>query len=271
MYSSNQWDNDTMQQNNNLDNIYYDHGYEYNRPQICYELNESTTFSRASLILGILAIILCCCFGWALGTLGIIFGSMGIIKEPRGVKIAIAGIIISLISVIPSAIFTPITCVNIRDNIFEDEYKEYKEDDDDEHLWGTQGRCKDNSVMYFNTDSTFEWLLEEGDYENIKSGTFELKFGDSALSWLVDEHPEYGITQEELEELWKMNNSGDVISDLYTRENLTVLILNVEVAKVDGVQQNTETYTVYYSGHSNKNGFDGANLNTFNYITITFE
>ena len=265
---------------------YYNGQPQYNMGM---QQNNKKGLSIASLILGIISVTLCCCFGWLPGLIGIILGIIGILKEPKGRVMAIIGIILSTLALIMSLLVGVLDLddafmkgfeeeySNIHDasNIIKEELSQSVEENggdasilyDDEHFWGSKYVGSDESAIYFYEDGTFEWFLYDKDYDNIKTGTYEVMFGYDARDWLVDEHPEYGITQDELKDYWSRNAD----SDLYRRENLTVLVLNTEVSKYGGEQQNDKPYTVNYYGYSNEVGFDGVNLSTFNYMTLYTE
>lgn len=286
MDNNNQWHqqpyNNGMQQNYNMGaqqtynmNMQTQYGVQYQR--------DKKGLSVAALVIGILSIILCCCLGWLPGLIGIIIAIIALVKEPKGKGMAITGLILSIVSLGISILCMFITLDdNIKDTIkygsgprydIEDDYEyEYNDDYDedyddnikDEHFWGSKYTSSDDSVIYFYSDGTFEWFLTDYDYDNVKTGTYEVMFGEDAREWIVEDHTEYGVTNAELLDYWDRNSD----SDLYTKENLTILILTTDVAKMDGEQQNDKPYTVNYYGYSNELGFDGVNLSTFNYMTL---
>ena len=64
-------------------------------------------FAVTSLVLGIVAVVLCCCgLGYICAPLSIIFGIISLVKRRGGKGMAITGIILSSITVIVLAIFT---------------------------------------------------------------------------------------------------------------------------------------------------------------------
>ena len=234
--------------------------------------NNKKGLSITALIIGILSITLCCCFGWIPGLIGTVVAIIALAKEPRGRVMATIGLILSVVSIVMSMV-----CMLIDTSSFTDAFKEGFEsgysagadlfDDEDEHFWGSKYTGSDDSVIYFYSDDSFEWFLTDYDYDNLKTGEYDVIFGEAAVEWLTEDHTEYGVTMDELEEYWDMNSD----SDLYKKENLTILTLTTEIATMDGEQQNDEPYTVFYYGYSNEEGFDGVNLNTFNYMTLYTE
>ncbi len=64
-------------------------------------------FAVTSLVLGIVAVVLCCCgLGYICAPLSIIFGIISLVKRRGGKGMAITGIILSSITIIVLAIFT---------------------------------------------------------------------------------------------------------------------------------------------------------------------
>ncbi|MBE6862280.1 MAG: DUF4190 domain-containing protein [Ruminococcus sp.] len=64
-------------------------------------------FAVTSLVLGIVALVLCCCgLGYICAPLSIIFGIISLAKRRGGTGMAITGIILSAITIIVLAIFT---------------------------------------------------------------------------------------------------------------------------------------------------------------------
>ena len=77
------------------------YGQMYNNGNGFQQPDEGIGFSIASMILGILAILLACCFyplAFLLAVLGLIFGGVGL-KKGVGKGMAVTGIILSIISV----------------------------------------------------------------------------------------------------------------------------------------------------------------------------
>lgn len=95
----------------------------------------------------------------------------------------------------------------------------------EDHFWGHVYSCSDDSIIYFYDDGTFEWFITDQDYNNVGAGTYETRFGRHARNYLVYEHPEYGVTEEELDAYYA-RNAGDTF---YCEENLTTLTLTTEI------------------------------------------
>lgn len=298
MDNNNQWQQQPNMQQNPY-NMGVQQPYGMGAPQygvpiqqpynIGMQMNTKKGFSIASLILGIVSITLCCCFGLVPGLIGVILGIIGLVKEPIGKVMATIGIALSSLAIL---LCIAVGALNL-DDAFMKGFKEgYENGDDtanilmekleqsleengtdasdlysDEHFWGSKYTGSDGSVIYFYEDGTFDWFLTDMDYDNVKTGTYEVIFGDDAEEWLTEDHTEYGVTQKELTDYWDRNSD----SDLYKKENLTILILTTEVSMMDGEQQNDKPYTVDYYGYSNEVGFDGVNLKTFNYCTLYTE
>lgn len=64
-------------------------------------MNNNDGMAIASMILGILSIVFCCCYGWIsipLAIIGIILGAVCLSKNTSGRGMAIAGIVTSIIA-----------------------------------------------------------------------------------------------------------------------------------------------------------------------------
>lgn len=236
---------------------------QWQQPYGVQQQNNKKGLSIAAFIIGILSVVLCFCFGWIPGVIGFVMAIIALVKEPRGKGFSITGLILSIIGSLLSLFCMFINFSGIMADVLNDLRYEIKVADD--HFWGSRYVGSDDSVIYFYEDNTFDWFLTDSDYDNVKSGEYEVIFGKEARKWMVYEHPEYGVTDKELDDYYERNAD----SDFYTEENLTVLILTTEIAKMDGEKQNEEPYTVYYYGYSNELGFDGVNLSTFNYMILT--
>lgn len=250
----------------------------------------------ASLILGIVGLTICCCLGIIPGIIGLILGIIAVSsKQQDGKGMAIGGIITSALAILVNIILI-VALVNDEDfqegfrqgfeesyydqtgehssfyegdDYYSDDYYDWDAYDDystfsGDHFWGTNYTCDDGSTIYFFSDGTFSWYLDAEDWsDNVSSGTYTVVFGDDARELLTTDLAEYGVTAEELDD-FHARNAG---SDLYNEENLTVLILNTDHVLIDG-EYNTDSYTTYYYGYSNEDGFDGANMDTANYVTF---
>lgn len=121
--------------------------------------------------------------------------------------------------------------------------------------WGYKYISSDGSVMYCYDTGEFYWFRYDNDYNNLNTGSYTVINGEAARNWLIYEHPEYGVTAQELDDYdARVNPTGE----------LTILILNSESVVKDGQPSDKTPYTTYYFGYSDRNGFDGANLNTLN-------
>lgn len=58
----------------------------------------------ASLVLGIIGLITCCCYGGIIGIVGLVLGIMVLVLKMDGRNIAIAGIIVSALSILGTVV-----------------------------------------------------------------------------------------------------------------------------------------------------------------------
>lgn len=70
--------------------------YAYN-PQPANNNSEKKGLAIASLVLGIVSLTICCCFGWLPGIIGAILGIVALVKQHGGRGMAIAGLITSIL------------------------------------------------------------------------------------------------------------------------------------------------------------------------------
>ena len=261
-----------------------------------------------SMVLGIISLTICCCFGGVIpAVVGLILGIVSLAKKRGGKGMAIAGVIMNAIGLvwgIIMVIYFAAVAVVMADAVgteggmqefleafeeeYYDEYGEYYEVDTLEeafdidlnlehedgtsenvletldHDWSEAYTLSDDSTIYFYSSGSFDWYLDEENSDDVKRGTFELYFGQDAWDYLVDTIPEYGITDEELEDYME-RNEGD---DFYNLDNLTVLVLNENFLYYDG-ELSTETYVAYYYGFSDAEYYDALSLGTGNYVEFT--
>lgn len=262
--NSNQWNQ--QQYNNGMQyNMNMQQPYSTNMQQQYYNINTVQNSSKAlaivALILSIMSVTVCCCAGWIPGLVGLILGIIVLATKRNGQGIAIVSIVISIIGIILGII---IGITGIVQDVTDRAIVGF-DSTTSEHFWGSRYKCSDDSVIEFTKSHEFVWKLSEEDSNNVKSGTYKIYFGDDAIDFLVDEHPEYGITEDELNDFFERNSD----SDFYTKENLTILQLDNTYVKIDGEVQDVEYTTVYY-GYSNEEGFDAANAQTYNYVTFYY-
>ncbi len=134
-------------------------------------------FAVTSLVLGIVAVVLCCCgLGYICAPLSIIFGIISLVKRRGGKGMAITGIILSSITVIVLAIFTVLYGALMKEIIkfsteapqiieqyeetgeLPDYLEKYRGEEYDE-FWKEKG--------YENFDEFFEELIDEVEQQGL--------------------------------------------------------------------------------------------------------
>ena len=93
--------------------------YQQPIPPYGYREPEHKGFAIASLVLGILSIVLCCIYGGFLGILGLIFGIVSLAKKESKMGMAIAGIITSALGLIYAIMMVMATVMTIKYGISE--------------------------------------------------------------------------------------------------------------------------------------------------------
>lgn len=240
------------------------------------ENSQKNGFAIASMVLGICSIVFGICLGGILGVLGIIFGIIALSKKQGKQGFAIVGLVTATVGLL---IFVGIIIVSAviyseDGNLFGDTMNtliEEAEADRDassdrdasgDGLKGNTYIAEDGSELVLNSDRTFEWYMEEDQYDdNYVRGYFEVYYQDEAENVLVNEMPDYGITQSELQDYYDSNTENE----LYSKENLCVLILHNEMLIVDGEDQLDEGFAIPYMGFYMDGYFDAANMKSAEY------
>lgn len=91
---------------------------------------ESPALSIVALCLGIASLVLCCCYGGAIGIAGIIVSVIALNGRRKGRGMAVAGLVTSIIGVILFVVMILITLISSLDydDIYNDIYNGYYDD-----------------------------------------------------------------------------------------------------------------------------------------------
>lgn len=272
-------------------------------PPYGYREPERKGFAIASLVLGILSLVLCCIYGGFLGILGLIFGIVSLAKKESKMGMAIAGIITSAFGLVYGILMVMATVMTIQfgiENIDEDLYQKLFEEvygiesteqgtiaesenaKETETTETTENTGKnvaesdpfagnafvmgDESVIYFEKDGTFVWYKDDSDHEDYYyTGTYDSYQAELAESYIVTYLGEYGVTEEELAGYYERNED----SEFYSQENFTCLVLHNESAICDGKEQLVEPYDTNYMGFYMDGYYDAANMASGEYVAFT--
>ncbi len=261
--------------------------------------NESYGFAIASLVLGILSLVLCCVYGGFLGIPGLIFGIVSLVRKESKMEMAIAGIITSSIGFIYGILMIMATVMTIHYGIqgFDEEALakmaeelygieiaeperiseaeaavETEETEsvtnvsEEDPFAGSAFVLGDASVIYFETDGSFVWYQDDENHDdNYFVGTYDVYRAEFAESYIVTYLGEYGVTEDELAALYERNED----SELYNDENFTCLVLHNESGICDGEEQITEPYDTNYMGFYMDGYYDAANMASGQYAEFT--
>ena len=275
-------------QDNNWNQPYNQNSYPpYNTPE-----PERKGFAIASLVLGILSLVLCCLFGGVLGIVGLILGIVSLVKKESKMGMAIAGIITSAFGIIfgiAMAIYFVMFFGFITENYdaivnseitveeaIEESLGESKpgadtegsaaEADDEDPFASKSFEAGDGSVIYFEADGSFVWYQDDADHEDYYYvGTYDCYRAEFAESYIVTYLGEYGVTEEELADYYDRNAD----SEFYTEDNFTCLVLHNESAICDGEEKITEPYDTNYMGFYMDGYYDAANMGSGEYAAFT--
>lgn len=253
-----------------------------------YREPERKGFAIASLVLGILSLVLCCFYGGFLGILGLIFGIVSLAKKESKMGMAIAGIITSSFGLIYGILMVMATVLTFQYGMqnFTEEFSSRMEEElygeetiepdigkddvigvsEEDPFAGKSFVLGDNSVIYFEVDGTFIWYQDDANHEDYYyKGTYDSYQAEFAESYIVTYLEEYGVTEEELAEYYQRNED----SELFAEENFTCLVLHNESAIIEGEEQFTEPYDTNYMGFYMDGYYDAANMASGEYATFT--
>lgn len=245
-------------------------------------------FAIASLVLGILSLVLCCMYGGFLGIPGLILGIVSLVKKEDGMGMAIAGMITSFFGLIYGILMVMATVMtfrygimnmdeetlwNLAENIYGMEQAqengvdgtelpdtEQKTDRMDLHADAFAGKAfvlEDASVIYFEPDGAFTWYDDDAAHADAYyAGTYELYQAEFADAYLMTYIGEYGVTEEELADLYREKDGGA----LYDEENFTCLVLHNVSRICDGEETLVEPYDTNYMGFYADGYYDAVNM-----------
>lgn len=216
------------------------------------KVTKTNTKQTSILIIGIIA----CIFFWIpvlsipLAIVSIILG-INYKKETNtknlGVILGIISLFLTAIVIILLATLAYFVAVEIEDNpdiqnSMSDFYQDYRREPFD--IKGYSYLGDDNSTIYLNKDKTITWYkLDTNKNDNFYTGTYDYYTGDTAIKYIAEKLPEYGLTETEQKNI--INSKGE------TLENYYLIILNLDKVVLEGKEQPTTTKTIYYYGFYN--------------------
>ena len=227
--------------------------------------NQSTNVFCILGIIFSLVSIFCCgitaIVGLVLSVLGLIFA---IKNNEKGKGLAIIGIVVStilllyLLAAIATGHFRMHASFKGFGNKIDtpEEIEEYVLDQ-------TWIDIEEDTCLEFVSAKKFKYYRDFRDLDDYYyEGKFELYIGDEALDYIVDDLSNYGLTEDEVQDLADRNK-------YYKMENLVVLVLHNEKRYVDGQNDLTETVVTPYIGFfctdNKEHALDMTNLNSFGY------
>lgn len=259
--------------------------YPYGAPE-----PERKGFAIASLVLGILSLVLCCVGGGFLGIVGLVLGIVSLAKKESKMGMAIAGIITSsfgfvmgIAMLIYVVMFAGFFAENYDDIMNASVAELYEAEEgtpgepeteseiseeiaEEDPFIGRAFVAGDGSVIYFEEDGTFVWYQDDSDHEDYYCvGTYDCYRAEFAESYIMTYLGEYGVTEDELAEYYERNDD----SEFYTDENFTCLVLHNESIIKDGEEQVTEPYDTNYMGFYMDGYYDAANMASGSYVSFT--
>lgn len=276
-----------MQENNWNGQPPYQQPYGWHEP-------ERKGFAIASLVLGILSLVLCCLYGGLLfGIPGLILGIVSLVKHESKMGMAIAGIITSAFGLVYGIMMLMAIVMTFQFGmgISEEAYTRMQEElygavlgepeqkpgnesvpagteeagvmdgaaeeDAENPFGGNSYALGDGSVVYFEENGNFIWYDDDAVHEdNYAMGTYDVYRAELAESYIVTYLGEYGVTEDELADLYQSNAGAEGSAE----ENFTCLVLHNESVIRDGEEQVTEPYDTNYMGFYTGDSYDAVDM-----------
>ena len=184
----------------------------------------------------------------------------------RGIVAIIFGAFIGFILLIISTlVFWGIIEKNI------ESYSEYSDsslDGADNKTAGFYGKVftfSDGSTLYFNYNGTYLWYKDKNvTNDNYFEGTYVVDSGADASDKITNEFSSYGVTNEELERLYLMNEGSE-----FTQDNLICIVMTSQKRIINKVDVLKEDDVVPYMGFYDGESYSLANMESGNDLTIT--
>ncbi len=129
---------------------------------------------------------------------------------------------------------------------------------------GTTWIAGDGSEVIF-TDERIDWYQNPDDHtDNYYSGVYKVYRGEEAVNYVTNELSEYGVTEQELEDLFDRSNKNDV-------SNFVVFDIRYDKVVVSGEEKDIERPLVPWFGFvlADDTYLDVANMNTATYYEFT--
>lgn len=129
-------------------------------------------------------------------------------------------------------------------------------------LKDTKWTAKDGSEIIFTSDKVSWYESADNHDDNYYKGSYKFYIGKKAANYLTKDLKSYGITSEELDQLYNLNKGT-----YYKEENLVVIDIRYDEFKLNGEKQEIKNNHVPMFGFVNdeKEYLDVANMNTGTY------
>lgn len=127
--------------------------------------------------------------------------------------------------------------------------------------------ARDKSCMVFMEDDRYAWYqTKEITDDNYYAGTYQLFLGEAALKHLTVDLEEYGVTEDEMQQVFDKNEE-------YSLENFVCMTIENDSFMLNGEEQLDQNKEVSYFGFLLQDGtyLDIANMTTGTYYGFTKE
>ncbi|MCR5529099.1 MAG: zinc-ribbon domain-containing protein [Saccharofermentans sp.] len=195
-------------------------------------------------------------------------------KNLKGKGFAIAGIVISILAGLFFLLVVGLALMDM-DDYFDDfggdlakeiETRTEYEDLNIERIIKNENWVleREGSYLVFESGNRFRYYETYGDDDSsYYEGTYEIYVGRDAIEYVSEDLEEYGVTEEEIEELLAADSD-------YCEENFVCIVLNNESCMVDGVNTLDEEVMTPYIGNylvdDDESGLDLTNMNQATHV-----
>ena len=250
-------------------------------PSASYQSAEPKTngLCTAGFVVSLLSLF-CCGITAIIGLILSICGAVSAGKKgQKGKGLAIAGIIISAILMVGGGIFFLMGGAAWMES-FSDYYDmagtEKTKDNDDEDVDIKEAitsrnwvETHSNSYLVFGSGKKFTYYRDYNTTDDYYyTGKYEIYVGEDAMEYITDDLSEYGITEDEIEDMIDANRNYDL-------SNLVCIVLKNNEQIIGGVNTLSDTvvtpYCGFYIGEDEDATLDLTNLNAASNFTFITE
>ena len=208
----------------------------------------------ASFVVGLISVLISCCFGGVLGFVSLILGIVSLVRKENGKGFSIAGIILSVISILITILTVMLMVIGW---ISTDEMEGY--DDIVSNIEAVSGTGEDifegkafvgidQSEICFDSKDGYVYYLDRSEHKNNRyQGTYTYYNGEEAASYLAKD------ILSDLKAYKDVSALEEAFSGVKNckQDELYCLVLDVEKRIMDGQTQDGGEELVYFGYYQN--------------------